>query len=50
MKKITYYEFKNTKEYKISEEYSVVFFTIGRCAFFRFFSIFFIPQNFPRHR
>jgi len=37
MKKITYSEFKNTKEYKISEEYSVVFFTIGRCAFFRYF-------------
>ena len=37
MKKITYSEFKNTKEYKISEEYSVEFFTIGRCAFFRYF-------------
>jgi len=38
MKKITYYEFQNTKKYKISEKYSVVFFTIGRCAFFRYFS------------
>ena len=37
MKKITYSEFQNTKKYKISEEYSVVFFTIGRCAFFRYF-------------
>jgi len=37
MKKITYFEFQNTKKYKISEEYSVVFFTIGRCAFFRYF-------------
>ena len=37
MKKITQYEFQNTKKYKISEEYSVVFFTIGRCAFFRYF-------------
>ena len=37
MKKITYSEFQNTKKYKISEEYSAVFFTIGRCAFFRYF-------------
>jgi len=37
MKKITYSEFQNTKRYKISEKYSVVFFTIGRCAFFRYF-------------
>ena len=37
MKKITYFEFQNTKKYKISEEYSVVFFTVGRCAFFRYF-------------
>ena len=37
MKKITYYEFQNTKKHKISEKYSVVFFTIGRCAFFRYF-------------
>jgi len=37
MKKITHYEFRNTKKYKISEEYSMVFFTIGRCAFFRYF-------------
>ena len=37
MKKITYFEFQNTKKYIISEEYSVVFFTIGRCAFFRYF-------------
>jgi len=37
MKKITYSEFQNTKKYKISEEYSVVFFAIGRCAFFRYF-------------
>ena len=37
MKKITYSEFQNTKKYKISEEYSVVFFTVGRCAFFRYF-------------
>jgi len=37
MKKITYSEFQNTKKYKISEEYNVVFFTIGRCAFFRYF-------------
>ena len=36
MKKITYSEFQNTKKYKISEEYNVVFFTIGRCAFFRY--------------
>ena len=37
MKKITYSEFQNTKKYKISEEYNVVFFTVGRCAFFRYF-------------
>ena len=37
MKKITYFEFQNTKKYKISKKYSVVFFTIGRCAFFRYF-------------
>ena len=36
MKKITYSEFQNTKKYKISEEYSAVFFTVGRCAFFRY--------------
>jgi len=37
MKKITYSEFQNIKKYKISEEYSAVFFTVGRCAFFRYF-------------
>ena len=37
MKKITYFEFQNTKKYKISKKYTVVFFTIGRCAFFRYF-------------
>ena len=37
MKKPTYLEYQNIQKYKISNEYSVMFFTIGRCAFFRYF-------------
>ena len=37
MKEPTYSEYQNIKKYKISIEYSVMFFTIGRCAFFRYF-------------
>jgi len=37
MKNTIYSEHQNIKKYKISEEYYVIFFTIGRCAFFRYF-------------
>jgi len=37
MKKPTYSEYQNIKKHKISIKYSVMFFTIGRCAFFRYF-------------
>ena len=37
MKKPTYSEYQNIQRHKISNEYSVMFFTIGRCAFFRYF-------------
>ena len=37
MKKPTYSEYQNIRKHKISKEYSVMFFTIGRCAFFRYF-------------
>ena len=37
MKKPTYSEYQNVQKHKISNEYSVMFFTIGRCAFFRYF-------------
>ena len=36
MKKITYSEFQNTKKYKISKEYSVVFYTISRYIVFQY--------------
>ena len=37
MKKPTYSEYQNVQKHKISNEYTVMFFTIGRCAFFRYF-------------
>ena len=37
MKEPTYSEYQNIKKHKISIEYSVMFFTIGRCAFLRYF-------------
>ena len=37
MKKSIYSGHQNIQKYKISNEYSVMFFTIGRCAFFRYF-------------
>ena len=37
MKKPTYSEYQNMQEHIISDKYSVMFFTIGRCAFFRYF-------------
>ena len=37
MKKPTYSEYQNVQKHKISNKYSVMFFTIGRCAFFRYF-------------
>ena len=37
MKKSIYSGHQNIQKYKISNEYSVKFFTIGRCAFFRYF-------------
>ena len=37
MKKPTYSEYQNIQKHKISNEYSVMFFTIGRCAFFRYY-------------
>ena len=36
-KKVTYPEYKNIKEYRISENYTVMFFTIGQHAIFRYF-------------
>ena len=37
MKKITYFEFQNTKKYKISKKYTVGFFTIAAYAVFRYY-------------
>ena len=37
MEKAIYSGHQNIQRYKISNEYSVMFFTIGRCAFFRYF-------------
>ena len=37
MKKSIYSGHQNIQKYKISNGYSVMFFTIGRCAFFRYF-------------
>ena len=37
MKKSIYSGHQNIQKYKISNKYSVVFFTIGQCAFFRYF-------------
>jgi len=37
MKKPTYLEYQNVQKHKISNKYSVMFFTVGRCAFFRYF-------------
>jgi len=36
-KKVTYPEYKNIKEYRISENYTVLFFTIGQHAIFQYF-------------
>ena len=36
-KKVTYPEYKNIKEYRISKDYTVMFFTIGQHAIFRYF-------------
>ena len=36
-KKVTYPEYKNIKEYRISENYTVMFFTIGQHAIFQYF-------------
>ena len=36
-KKVTYPEYKNIKEYRISENYTVMFFTIGQHAIFKYF-------------
>jgi len=36
-KKVTYPEYKNIKRYKINENYSMMFFTLGRHAIFRYF-------------
>ena len=37
MNKSIYSGHQNIQKYKISNEYSVMFFTVGRCAFFRYF-------------
>ena len=37
MEKTIYSAQQNLKKYKISNKYSVMFFTIRRCAFFRYF-------------
>ena len=37
MNKSIYSGHQNIQMYKISNEYSVMFFTVGRCAFFRYF-------------
>ena len=37
MNKSIYSGHQNIQNYKISNEYSVMFFTVGRCAFFRYF-------------
>jgi len=36
-KKVTYPEYKNIKEYRISKDYTVMFFTIGQHAIFQYF-------------
>ena len=36
-KKVTYPKYENIKEYRISENYTVIFFTIGQHAIFRYF-------------
>ena len=37
MNKSIYSGHQNIQKYKISNEYSVMFVTVGRCAFFRYF-------------
>ena len=37
MNKSIYSGHQNIQKYKISNEYSVMFFTVGRCAYFRYF-------------
>jgi len=37
MNKSIYSGHQNIQKYKISNEYGVMFFTVGRCAFFRYF-------------